>query len=106
MANRDRFGCTHCKPGNSPLWDGPSFGRRRFFRVAGSAVTGYFVSPIARPLQVVAAEQVTTKSTARACIFVFLNGAPSHVDTFDLKEGPWLPKDFNPTSYGDVRFPQ
>ncbi|MBI3473807.1 MAG: DUF1501 domain-containing protein, partial [Candidatus Solibacter usitatus] len=32
---------------------------------------------------------------------------PSHVDTFDLKEGPWLPARFNPTSYGDgVRFPQ
>jgi hypothetical protein len=33
-------------------------------------------------------------------------GAPSHVDTFDLKEGPWLPADFAPTSYGDIRFPQ
>ncbi|MGI8989625.1 MAG: hypothetical protein ACR2I2_08585 [Bryobacteraceae bacterium] len=28
------------------------------------------------------------------------------MDTFDLKEGPWLPASFNPTSYGDLRFPQ
>ena len=31
---------------------------------------------------------------------------PSHIDTFDLKEGSWTPADFNPTSYGDIRFPQ
>ena len=33
------------------------------------------------------------QNTAGVCIFVNLNGAPSHVDTFDLKEGPWTPRD-------------
>ena len=33
------------------------------------------------------------RGTARACIFVYLNGAPSHVDTFDVKDGPWNPAD-------------
>jgi len=34
-----------------------------------------------------------TRGTARACIFFYLNGAPSHVDTFDVKDGPWNPPD-------------
>jgi hypothetical protein len=36
---------------------------------------------------------VRTQGTARAVIFVYLNGAPSHVDTFDVKDGPWNPPD-------------
>src|SRR5207247_6050419 len=44
------------------------------------------------------------------CILIFLSGAPSHIDTFDLKEGPWTPLDFAPTTYsstyGSIRFPQ
>jgi hypothetical protein len=53
-----------------------------------------------------ASANVTTMGTARSCIFIFLTGAPSHTDTFDLKEGSWLPTFFAPTSYGDIRFPQ
>src|SRR5215813_4630814 len=33
------------------------------------------------------------RGTARACIFFNLNGAASHVDTFDVKDGPWNPPD-------------
>src|SRR5207253_6731256 len=32
--------------------------------------------------------------------------APSHTDTFDLKEGSWTPASFNPISYNGMRFPQ
>jgi uncharacterized protein (DUF1501 family) len=39
------------------------------------------------------AANVTLRNTARACIFVYLNGAPSHLDTFDPKDGPWNPAD-------------
>jgi hypothetical protein len=35
----------------------------------------------------------TVRGTARGCIFVYLNGAPSHVDTFDVKDGGWNPPD-------------
>ena len=38
---------------------------------------------------------VTPRRTARTCILVNLNGGASHVDTFDVKDGPWLPPDFN-----------
>src|ERR1051326_5443442 len=33
------------------------------------------------------------RGRATACIFVTLNGAPSHVDTWDPKDGPWNPAD-------------
>ena len=32
-------------------------------------------------------------NTARACIFINLNGGASHLDTFDPKDGPWNPPD-------------
>lgn len=38
---------------------------------------------------------VATRGTAKSCIFVTLNGAPSHVDTWDPKDGPWNPADAN-----------
>src|SRR5262249_2227907 len=39
---------------------------------------------------------------------IFLSGAPSNIDTWDLKEGAWTPADFAPTSYNGnaLRFPQ
>lgn len=36
---------------------------------------------------------VSVRGTARTCVFINLLGAPSHVDTFDLKDGPWIPPD-------------
>jgi uncharacterized protein (DUF1501 family) len=49
---------------------------------------------------------VTPKASARNVIFVFLPGAPSQVDMWDLKEGAWTPTDFAPTSMGSgLRWP-
>src|SRR5262245_21202798 len=106
MSTKDRFGCCTQPHANNSLWDGPGFSRRQFFRVAGTALSGYYFTQVTRPLEVKAAAKVATRGTARNCIFIFLTGAPSHIDTFDLKEGSWTPADFNPTSYGDARFPQ
>jgi len=36
---------------------------------------------------------VRTRNSARACIFINMNGGPSHLDTFDPKDGPWNPAD-------------
>src|SRR5262245_24568137 len=47
----------------------------------------------------ISAANVTPRSTARACIFVYLNGAPSHLDTFDPKDGPWNPPDADIQQY-------
>ncbi len=51
---------------------------------------------------------VFLQNKAKNCIFIFLPGAPSNIDTWDLKEGAWTPADFAPTSYdnNNVRFPQ
>jgi hypothetical protein len=42
---------------------------------------------------------VRPRGTARACIFINLSGAPSHLDTFDPKDGPWNPKDADIRQY-------
>jgi len=101
--------CEVCKPersANSVLL-GAELGRRAFFKSAGLGVTGYFFAPLA--MTVKASAETTGAQlvgTARNVIFIHLQGAPSHVDTFDLKVGPWTPANFNPTTYNGVLFPQ
>ncbi|HET8548393.1 MAG TPA: DUF1501 domain-containing protein [Bryobacteraceae bacterium] len=87
------------------FWKQPQLSRRLFFRHAGTAIGGYFLLP-SRPLETVAHAAVSPMGTAKNCIFVLMAGGPSHVDTFDLKEGPWTPAFMAPASYGDVRFAQ
>lgn len=98
--------CRPERPANSALW-GPQLGRRGFFKLASAGVAGYFLAPLALTVEAKAetsGAQLVGK--ARNVVFIHLQGAPSHVDTFDLKVGPWLPADFNPTSYNGVSFPQ
>jgi hypothetical protein len=83
------------------FWQKPLIGRRLFFRHAASAVGGYFLAPLDR-----AARAAQPVAKAKNCIFILMSGGPSHVDTFDLKEGAWLPSTFAPTSYGELRWPQ
>lgn len=102
--------CPACnKATGFPLHDG--FSRRRFLRIAGTGLmASYFVDVINPRLLYGAtvAPNVSLQSTAKNCIFIFLAGAPSNIDTWDLKEGSWTPADFNPTSFngGSLRFPQ
>ena len=102
---QDRFGYDWSRFKGTPFWGRPQIGRRMFFRHLATALSGYFLLP-SRPMETVAKAAVTPLGTAKNCIFILLTGAPSHIDTFDLKEGPWTPAYFNPTSYGDLRFPQ
>lgn len=93
---------------NSPLI-GEGFSRRNFLRIAGTGIVASYFADVLDPRLLSAAElapNVTLKNSARNCIFIFLNGASSNVDLWDLKEGSWTPSDFAPTSYGDVRWPQ
>jgi len=87
------------------FWRRPQIGRRMFFRHLGGAVSGYFLLP-GNTTETVARAGVTTKSTAKNCIFILMLGGPSQIDTFDLKEGPWMPSSYAPTTYGDIRWPQ
>jgi hypothetical protein len=103
--SKDRFGVDWSGIGGTHFWERPQIGRRLFFRHAGAAIGGYFLMP-SRPLETVAKAASSPVGTAKNCIFVLMSGAPSHIDTFDLKEGPWTPESFAPTSYGEVRWPQ
>jgi hypothetical protein len=102
---KDRFGYDWSKIKGTQFWRRPHIGRRMFFRHLATALSGYYLLP-SRPMETVAKAAVTPIGTAKNCIFILLTGAPSHIDTFDLKEGSWTPAYFNPTSYGDLRFPQ
>jgi uncharacterized protein (DUF1501 family) len=91
--------------GATPM-NGPDLSRRGFLQLgAGGLVASWFLKS---PAAAWAAESaaVTTRNTARNVIFVFLPGAPSQVDTWDLKEGAWTPADFAPAGFGGgLRFP-
>ena len=89
-----------------PFWDRPALSRRQFFEILGTGISGYALVQLTRPIQLLAQSAVVPIRKAKNCIFILLSGAPSHSDTFDLKEGPWTPASFQPTSYGDIRFPQ
>ena len=102
---KDRFGNDGSKVQGTRFWRLPHIERRMFFRHAATALGGYFLLP-SRPMENIAKASATPIGTAKNCIFILLTGAPSHTDTFDLKEGAWTPSFFNPTSYGDIRFPQ
>ncbi len=87
------------------FWRRPQLDRRLFFKHLSTAVGGYMLMP-SRPLETVARAAAAPINKAKNVIFVMMRGAPSHIDTFDLKQGPWLPNAYNPTSYDGVAFPQ
>ena len=91
--------------GTTP-YNGRELSRRGFLELgAGGLVASWFLrSPVSAWAATTA--QVTPHATAKNVIFVFLPGAPSQIDTWDLKEGAWTPADFQPTSFGGgLRFP-
>ncbi len=103
--------CTTCSNKSGFPLEGEGFSRRRFLQVAGTGlVASYFADVFSPRLLHGATTQagVFLQNKARNCIFIFLPGAPSNIDTWDLKEGAWTPSDFAPTSYdnNNVRFPQ
>lgn len=86
-----------------------SFSRRHFFRIAGTSLVASYFADVLDPSLLLASTTTTNatlRNTAKSCIFIFLPGAPSQTDLWDLKEGSWTPSDLAPTSYGDLRWPQ
>lgn len=75
------------------------FNRREFLQVGATGALGFFLTNFFRPAEVLAELPVKPLGTARACIFILLAGGPSHIDTFDLKEGAWTPPDFDIRSF-------
>ena len=80
--------------------------RRQALRLGGVSMVGYHFLPLLKPTQVRASSKVKPRGSARFCIFIMLNGGQSHVDAWDLKEGPWTPQDFDiRTINQDVKLP-
>ncbi|RIK76197.1 MAG: DUF1501 domain-containing protein [Planctomycetota bacterium] len=70
--------------------------RRRMLRIGGTGVLGSLSLPGLLHLQATAATEQAAK--AKACIFIMLEGGPSHIDMWDLKpeapseiRGPFKP---------------
>jgi hypothetical protein len=80
--------------------------RRVFFKIAATGVAGYFASPMPMAAQSTASNpQATILNTAKNAIFVLLPGAPSQIDTMDLRVGPWTPANFQPTTINGIDWP-
>ncbi len=86
--------------------DRPHLSRRHFFRSTTAGLGGYFLADMIGAGETAKAADVEAKGTAKNVIFLFLQGAPSHVDTFDFKETPGVtPADFAPETINGMRFP-
>src|ERR1041385_6098431 len=81
--------------------------RRVFFKVAATGVAGYFVSPMQTAVSqsITTSGQATILGTAKNCIFFLMAGAPSQIDTLDLRVCSWTPKDFAPTTINGIDWP-
>src|SRR5215469_6706998 len=81
--------------------------RRIFFELTGAGIAGYFLSPLDLSAQTVTQQSnALILNTAKYVIFIQLAGAPSQIDTFDLKVGAWTPADFAPATINGVDFPE
>ena len=89
-----------------PFFERPYLSRRAFFQ-AGAGVSGMFLA--GRPAlgqDVIKRGGAATNGKAKNVIFILLAGAPSHVDTFDFKEGPDTPLSvMKPDTISGIRFP-
>src|SRR3989475_9212521 len=80
--------------------------RRVFFKIAATGVAGYFTSPMRIFAQTVTSDsQARILGTGKYCIYILLPGAPSQIDTFDLRVGAWTPQNFAPTTINDIDWP-
>src|SRR5437016_8314393 len=109
---KSKFECPDCtRASGFPLGDAKGFSRRRFLKVGATGIVASYFLDVLNPHVLYGATKapnVYLRNTAQNAIFIFLAGAPSNIDTWDLKEGAWTPTDFAPTTYsgGNLRFPQ
>ncbi len=90
-----------------PFFERPHLTRRHFVQLAGAGVTASFLPRRLRAGSATTTSgSVTTKNTAKNVIFILLAGAPSHVDTFDLKMlNGVTPASFKPATINGMLWP-
>lgn len=71
------------------------FTRRHF--LFGTATAGLLSAHADAAITV--SRNASLRNTAKSCIFINMNGAPSHLDTFDLKDAAWNPRDADIRDY-------
>jgi hypothetical protein len=88
------------------FFERPHLTRRAFFQIAGAGVTGAFLAGRLGAAEVIAEQPVRTLNRAKNVIFILLSGAPSHVDTFDLKVlNGTTPSPVQPETIGGLLWP-
>lgn len=74
--------------------------RRGFISLGTRGVAAYTVANSLVGCETLAQQAVTPKGTAKTCILVLMMGGPTHLETWDAKEGPWTARDFDIREYG------
>jgi Protein of unknown function (DUF1501) len=88
------------------FFERPHLTRRRFFEIVGAGVTGSYLVGKLKAQEIRTQPGVATQNRAKNVIFLLLTGAPSHVDTFDLKVTNGVtPANFNPATISGIRWP-
>ena len=108
MTERERFErlVARRQPVHRSFFERPHATRRCFFRDATTGLAGCFLSGGFAAGESVSTGSVEVRNTAKNVIFLFLRGAPSHVDTFDFKHVEGLtPSDLQPETFGDITLP-
>src|SRR5437868_3498459 len=72
---RSRFGLV-CRLSGGAMSQGRAWNRRSFLRIGGVALGGFWLTNAAR---------AAPAARARACILLYMDGGPSHIDLWDLK---------------------
>src|SRR5436305_6300555 len=103
--------CPTCSKSSGMGLGGPGFSRREILKIAGTGLVASWFADVLSPNLLFArsvAPNVALRKTAKNAIFIFLQGAASNTDMWDLKEGAWTPASFAPTDFngGTIRFPQ
>ena len=83
----------------------PTVSRRLFLRAGLTSMSGFWLAPMLAPLNVRADSSVKLRGGADFCIFLFLRGGPSQLDTFDIKEGHWTPPEFDVRKMKGITMP-
>ena len=69
--------------------------RRQFIEFGTKTVSAWALAEFFGKPDAYAQLPVTPKNTAKTVIFIQMLGGPTHMETWDMKPGPWNPADID-----------